>query len=263
MSEKGLAIAKPIDHVTGAVPFAATCSGLQTVELKVSGLRKSTFVIIPAYNEAGAIGATVEPLIAEGYSVVVVDDHSVDETRAVAQKANVHYLRHPINLGQGAALQTGMDFALRQGAEFIVHFDADGQHRAEDISMLLEPLRLGQADVVIGSRFLRAEDWHAVPTFRRMFLRLAVLVNWLLTGVRLSDAHNGFRALTRSAAQQMYLRENRFAHASEIVVQIRHAHLRCEERPTKIVYTSYSKAKGQSLWNAFNIVVDLLLSRVF
>jgi len=221
----------------------------------------SIFVVIPAYNESRAIRSTVEPLIAHGYTVVVVDDHSIDQTCAVLQKLPVYYLRHPINLGQGAALQTGMDFALQQEAEFIIHFDADGQHQAEDISMLMEPLQCGQADVVIGSRFLRWEDRQEVPTFRQLFLRVAVLVNWLITGVRLTDAHNGFRALTRSAAQKIYLRENRFAHASEILVQIRHAKLRYVERPTKIVYTNYSKAKGQSLWNAFNIMVDLLLSR--
>jgi glycosyltransferase involved in cell wall biosynthesis len=223
----------------------------------------SIFVIIPAYNESRAIRSTVEPLIAYGYSVVVVDDHSIDQTRAVLQKLPVYYLRHPINLGQGAALQTGMDFALQQGAKFIIHFDADGQHQAEDISMLLEPLQRGQADVVIGSRFLRWEDRQEVPTLRQLFLRVAVLVNWMITGVWLTDAHNGFRALTRPAAQKICLRENRFAHASEILVQIRHAKLRYVERPTKIVYTNYSKAKGQSLWNAFNIVVDLLLSRFF
>jgi glycosyltransferase involved in cell wall biosynthesis len=223
----------------------------------------SIFIIIPAYNESRAIRSTVAPLIAYGYSVVVVDDHSIDQTRAVLQKLPVYYLRHPINLGQGAALQTGMDFALQQGAEFIIHFDADGQHQAEDIAMLLEPLQRGQADVVIGSRFLRWQDRQEVPTFRRLFLRVAVLVNWMMTGVRLTDAHNGFRALTRSAAQKICLRENRFAHASEILVQIRHAKLRYVECPTKIVYTNYSKAKGQSLWNAFNIVVDLLLSRFF
>lgn len=222
----------------------------------------SIFVIIPAYNESRAIRSTVEPLIAYGYSVVVVDDHSMDQTRAVLQKLPVYYLRHPINLGQGAALQTGMDFALQQGAEFIIHFDADGQHQAEDISMLLEPLQRGQADVVIGSRFLRWEDRQEVPTLRQLFLRVAVLVNWMITGVWLTDAHNGFRALTRPAAQKICLRENRFAHASEILVQIRHAKLRYVERPTKIVYTNYSKAKGQSLWNALNIVVDLLLSKL-
>jgi glycosyltransferase involved in cell wall biosynthesis len=224
---------------------------------------KSTFVIIPSYNESRVIRSTVEPLIDYGYSVVVVDDHSIDQTCAVLQNLPVYYLRHPINLGQGAALQTGMEFALQQGAEFIVHFDADGQHQAEDISMLLKPLRCDQADIVLGSRFLRWEDRQEVPVFRQLFLRVAVLVNWIMTGVWLTDAHNGFRALTRSAAQKIYLHENRFAHASEILIRIRHAKLRYVELPTKIVYTSYSKAKGQSLWNAVNIAVDLFLSRIF
>ena len=223
----------------------------------------SIFIIVPAYNECRAIRSIVESLIGYGYAVVVVDDNSIDQTRAVLQKLPVYYLRHSINLGQGASLQTGMEFALQQGAKFIVHFDADGQHQAEDIPMLLKPLQYGIADVVLGSRFLRWEDRQEIPLFRQLFLRVAVLVNWIMTGVWLTDAHNGFRALTRFASQKIHLRENRFAHASEILMQIRHAKLRYVELPTKIVYTNYSKAKGQSLWNAVNIVVDLFLSRVF
>jgi glycosyltransferase involved in cell wall biosynthesis len=175
----------------------------------------------------------------------------------------IHRLHHEVNLGQGAALQTGMTYAIRKGAEFLVHFDADGQHRAEDISILLEPLRSGDADVVLGSRFLRSEDAAQVPGLRRHLLRAAVWVNTALTGVRLTDAHNGFRAFTREAASRIDLRENRFAHASEILSQIHRQRLRYVERPTSIVYTEYSRQKGQSSWNAIKIVIDMLLRRIF
>jgi len=221
-----------------------------------------TFVIMPAYNEGRALAATLEGLMPYRYSVVVVDDGSKDDTAAVAAEFPVHVVRHPINLGQGAALQTGMTYALRQGAKHIVHFDADGQHNPAEISQLLAPLQRGEADVVLGSRFLRSSDSQAVPLGRRWVLRVSVYVNWLLTGVKLSDAHNGFRALTRTAAERIQLEEDGFAHASEIVAQIRRLKLRYVEHPTGIRYTDYSRAKGQSFWNGFNVIFDLLAGRL-
>lgn len=226
-------------------------------------MNDSIFVVVPAYSEGHVIRSTLQLLIKLNYSVVVVDDGSSDDTWSALTDFPVYALRHPINLGQGAALQTGMTFALQQGAEIVVHFDADGQHRVEDIDVLIEPLRSGEADVVLGSRFLRQADSQAVPPLRRVLLKGAVMVNRLMTGVWLSDAHNGFRALTREAAEKIHLRENRFAHASEIISQIHHLRLHYVERPTTVVYSDYSKAKGQSMWNAFNIVTDLLLRRVF
>lgn len=225
--------------------------------------RKSVFVIVPSYNEQKVIAATLKPLIEAGYSVVVVDDGSSDRTPSIVGRLTVHYLRHPINLGQGAALQTGIDYALRKGAEIIVTFDADGQHRPQDILSLIEPIQKGEADVVLGSRFLRYEHKKDVPLGKRILLKGAILVNILLTGVWLSDAHNGLRALSRQAAEQIRLRENRYAHASEIMIQIRNLKLKHVEVPTRVRYSNYSKSKGQSFWNAFNIMIDLLLRRIY
>jgi len=224
---------------------------------------RDVYVVIAAHNEGRVIRTTVIPLVERGYSVVVVDDASSDDTERQLEGLPVSVLRHGINLGQGAALQSGMQFALRRGARYIVHFDADGQHRVSDIDALLAPLRSGQADVALGSRFLRAEDRAAVPARRRLLLRGGVVVNGLLTGLWLSDAHNGLRALTAQAASRIELRENRFAHASEILNQIRRARLRHVEVPTAIVYTAYSMEKGQSSLNAVKIVIDLLLRRIF
>jgi glycosyltransferase involved in cell wall biosynthesis len=194
--------------------------------------------------------------------VVVADDGSTDDTWAQLNGLGVHRLRHPFNLGQGAALQSAMSYALHRGADYIVHFDADGQHNPDDIESLLAPLIADEADVVLGSRFLREEDWLAVPPQRRRLLRAAVVVNALLTGLWLSDAHNGFRAFTRGAARQIHLYENGFAHASEILVQIRERKLRYVERPTRIRYTDYSQFKGQKATNSINIVLDLLIRRL-
>ncbi len=221
------------------------------------------FVIIPAYNEATVLRSTIQSLIDVNMKIVVVDDNSKDETWSILQNLPVYALRHVINLGQGAALQTGMTFALVKGAQIIVHFDADGQHRAKDIETMIEPILRGEADVVLGSRFLRKEDAFEIPFSRRVTLRVAVLVNGIFTGLWLTDAHNGFRALSREAAGQIHLYENRFAHASEILNQIHHLGLRYVERPTTIEYSEYSRAKGQSLWNAFNILIDILLRKVF
>lgn len=229
----------------------------------MSESHKCTYVVIPAFNEQDVIGATVAPLLEAQYQVVVVDDGSTDGTSAVLNDLPVHRLRHPVNLGQGAAIQTGMEYALQQDAQYIVHFDADGQHAVEDIEMLLGPLRAGQADIVLGSRFLEPEDAKSVPAAKRAALQLARVVNFMLTGVWLTDAHNGFRTMTRRAAEQIALRENGFAHATEILSQIRRKGLRYVECPTHVRYTEYSMAKGQKLSNAFNILFDLVMGRVF
>jgi glycosyltransferase involved in cell wall biosynthesis len=225
-------------------------------------VRSNIFVVVPAYNEADRLEQTLSPLLELGYTVVVVDDGSDDATWAVAVRMPVYALRHPINLGQGAALQTGMDFAVAHGARCVVHFDADGQHDASDIEHMVGPLLEGKADVVLGSRFLTTRDIMHVPRARRQLLRVAVLVNGALTGLWLSDAHNGFRALTAEAAKKIHLNENRFAHSTEILSQIRRQRLRYTERPTTIRYTPDSMRKGQSAWNAVTILVDVLIRKV-
>jgi polyprenyl-phospho-N-acetylgalactosaminyl synthase len=226
-------------------------------------MTSGVFIVMPAYNEGRALAATLNGLMGRRVQVVVIDDGSRDDTAAVAAEFPVHVVRHAINLGQGAALQTGMTYALKCGAKFIVHFDADGQHDAAEIDAMVERLKRDDCDVVLGSRFLRREDSQRVPVTRRIVLRTAVYINWLLTGVKLSDAHNGFRALSRTAAERIALEEDGFAHASEIITQIRRLNLRYVEHPTAIRYTDYSRAKGQSFWNGFNVIFDLLAGRVF
>ena len=169
-------------------------------------------------------------------------------------------LRHPINLGQGAALQTGIRYALSRGAGYIVTFDADGQHRPEDIRVLLDMQVKTGADVVLGSRFLgHAEN---IPRLRRMLLQLAVIYTHITSGVKLTDAHNGLRLLTRRAAERLRIRQDRMAHASEIIDQIGALGLTVVEAPVTIVYTEYSLRKGQKLGNALNILTELFVARL-
>ncbi len=167
----------------------------------MSGYQRDVYVIIPAYNEGKVLAKTLAPLIAADYTIVVVDDGSNDDTWTILQDLPVIALRHHINLGQGAALQTGMTFASQRGAEFVVHFDADGQHQLKDIDTFVTILQERKAEVVLGSRFLNQEDARQVPMSKRIALKMATLVNFLFTGLLLSDAHNGFRAFTGEAAQ--------------------------------------------------------------
>ncbi len=220
------------------------------------------YVVVPAYNEGPVLAATISGLLPYGYSIVVVDDGSVDHCLEMVSDLPVHRLRHPVNLGQGAALQTGVDYAIRCGAQFIVHFDADGQHPAEQIADLLEPLLEGKYDVTLGSRFMRYCDEERVPWFKRLALRIGVQVSGLFTGVWLTDTHNGFRALSRKAACLIRLRENGFAHATEFLDLMRRANLRYQEVPTTITYTDYAIRKGQRLSNGLTIVLDLLMRRI-
>lgn len=224
--------------------------------------RPRVFVIVRAYNESTVIQNTLTELLAHGYEVAAVDDGSTDNTWELMCQLPIHRVRHPINLGAGAAFQTVVEFALRQGAEVLVNFDADGQHRVEDIPVLLAPILAGDAEVVLGSRFLRADDAQSIPLIRRIVLQGARLVNFMFTGMWLSDAHNGLRAMTCDAASCLDLRETGFAYATEMLEQIRRHRLRCVECPTHIRYTEYSLGKGQRLSNAFNIFLDLVVGRM-
>lgn len=220
------------------------------------------FVIIPSYNEGSVLRETILSL-GENYKIVVVDDASSDNTKHVVSDLSVYYLRHPINLGQGASLQTGMDFAYQQGADIVVHFDADGQHNSGDILRFIEKLQKDNLDVVIGSRFIKSEDTVLVPPFKRIVLMVAKFINGLVTGLWLTDAHNGFRVLNRRALKVIQLKENRMAHATEILTQINHHKLHYKELDTRVIYTDYSKQKGQNWTNSFNILFDLIVNRYF
>jgi glycosyltransferase involved in cell wall biosynthesis len=218
------------------------------------------WVVIPAFNEGPVIDNVVGGVRAVCRNVIVVDDCSSDATGTIAQKAGATVIRHPINLGQGAALQTGIFYALSRGAAYVVTFDADGQHRPEDIGGLLETQLKTSADVVLGSRFLgHAEN---IPRLRKMILRVAILVTRVTSGVKLTDVHNGLRLFTRRAAERLRIRQNRMAHASELIDQIGALRLTVAEAPVIIVYSEYSLRKGQKLSNAFNILMELCVARL-
>lgn len=226
-----------------------------------AAIAAATWVVIAAYNEASAIGPVVTELTASFPNVVVVDDGSRDHTAATASTAGATVLQHCINLGQGAALQTGIDYALARGAAFVATFDADGQHRPNDIFGLINRLEETGADVALGSRFLGQTE--GLDPLRRRVLQMAVVFQRLTSGARLTDAHNGLRVFRRNAAALIRIRQNRMAHASELIAQIMAHHLRIVEAPCTIRYTAYSRAKGQKLTGAAEILLDLVIRRMY
>jgi polyprenyl-phospho-N-acetylgalactosaminyl synthase len=216
----------------------------------------SVWIVVPAYNEQSTIRQVVLGLRQFCPNITVVDDFSADLTFTYARSAGARVLQHPINLGQGASLQTGIEFALQNGASHIVTFDADLQHRPEDVPLLIRALIDTGADFALGSRFLgKATN---IGFSRKLVLKAAVLFTRLTTGLRLTDVHNGIRAMTRRGSSAMQIRQNRMAHASEILQQIAKSGLPYIEVPVIVEYTSYSKAKGQRLTNSLNIVLELL-----
>ena len=218
-----------------------------------------TWLVVPLYNEAQVVREVIEDARRTFPHIVVVDDGSRDDSAAQAEAAGAVVVRHPINLGQGAALQTGIRYVLeRTDARYLITFDADGQHSVADAVAMVAAARRENLAIVLGSRFLKGPS--PVGRLKRLVLATAAVVASRTTGMHLTDAHNGLRLLRRDAAEHLNLRQNRMAHASEIIRQLGATGLPWREFPVHIAYTEYSKAKGQSLLNSVNILVDLIFS---
>lgn len=219
-------------------------------------INDDVWVVIPVFNEAQVLEQVVRQTLAVFPNVVCVDDGSRDGSVEAVLRTGAHLVRHPVNLGQGAALQTGLTYARAQrGARYFVMFDADGQHRLEDASAMVAVARSGEADVVLGTRFAQNAD--SVPLLKRIVLRTAVLLSPAGRKLKLTDAHNGLRVLTRPVADDLQITMNGMAHASEIVSYLGRSSWRVREVPVSIRYTEYSRSKGQSLLNGVNILFDL------
>lgn len=221
-------------------------------------VRERTWLVIPLYNEGTVVHDVIAEVIKTFPNIICVDDGSADASAAEAVRAGAYVARHPINLGQGAALQTGITYALSQpGVEYLITFDADGQHRIEDALAMLETAQREDLAFILGSRFLEGKA--ETGTIKKIVLKTAALVTRLRTGAKLTDAHNGLRLLRRDAAAAIKIERNRMAHASEVVSQLLATGLPWKEMPVHIVYTDYSRSKGQSLLNSINILVELIM----
>jgi glycosyltransferase involved in cell wall biosynthesis len=223
-------------------------------------LPPDVFVVVPAYNEAPRIGPVLEGLLEVARTVVVVDDGSRDNTFDVARRYPVWLLRHVVNLGQGAAIQTGITFALQKGALFVATFDADGQHEPRDLLRMYNRLVEEGADYALGSRFLgRTEN---MPWSRWLMLKAAVWFTRVMSGIWVTDTHNGIRMMTRRGAERIHITLNRMEHASEILDQIARSGYRFIEVPVTIRYSVESLAKGQKTTAAVRLAAKLFAERL-
>jgi len=227
----------------------------------IGGDLPATTVVMPVYNEATVVRGVIEELVRAGLTVVAVDDGSRDESAAEIDAAGAIRVTHPINLGQGGALQTGFEAALRfTDAKYVVTFDADGQHQVQDVLGMLAKAEEGGYDVVLGSRFLDGKT--EISPLRRMILKTATKVFNRGSAHKLTDAHNGLRLVTRDVAASIKLAFAGMAHASELEQCLTQPTYRLAEYPVHVLYTEYSRAKGQPLLNSVNILGDILAHRV-
>ena len=206
---------------------------------------KIVTAVIPAYNEQSMIAKVINSL--KGYvdQIIVVNDASIDQTEQLALSTGVLVLNQLVNRGVGASLKTGITLALKQGADIVITFDADGQLQATDIPKLIQPIIEQRADVVIGSR---AEYQKAMPQSRRFYNWLANVVTYLFSNHWVSDSQSGLRAFSKFAAQKINLATDRMEISSEIIGRIKQEHLRLKEISIKPIYTSYSLSKGQNFF---------------
>jgi len=215
------------------------------------------WIVIPAFNEAAVIGEVIADVRSVFDHVVCVDDGSTDGTGETARRAGAHLVRHPINLGQGAAIQTGVEYARKQpGARVFATFDADGQHRVKDVAAMIDRLCAGDVDVVIGTRFSKDQGGSRPPFLKRIVLQTATRLSPSGRRLGLTDTNNGLRVFNKKVADGLDIRMSGMSHANEFVMLIAENHWRVVEQPVEVLYTEYSKSKGQPLLNGVNIIFD-------
>jgi len=213
------------------------------------------WIIVPAFNEAGVIGDVIADLRSVFTNVVCVDDGSADDTGDVALKAGAHLVHHPVNLGQGAAIQTGVEYARRQpGAQVFATFDADGQHRVKDLVTMIDRLGAGDVDVVIGTRF--GPGVTRPPLLKRIVLQTAARLSRRGRRLGLTDTNNGLRVFNKTVADGLDITMSGMSHATEFIMLIAENRWRVAEEPVEVLYTEYSQSKGQPLLNGVNIIFD-------
>ena len=180
---------------------------------------KDTLVVIPAYNEIKNLGKVILDLREYFSNILLVDDGSDDSYDEILKTANIKYVRHLINLGQGAALHTGFAYFLSQvNFEYVVTFDGDGQHRVSDANKMVNAIKKNNLSAVLGSRFIKNNYYSKIPFFKKQILVIAKLYERIFFNINLTDAHNGLRVLRRDLVENLILpiKNNDMSHATEI-----------------------------------------------
>lgn len=226
---------------------------------------KKVFIIIPAYNEEESIENVLKQLqtLYPKFQIVVVIDGARDQTASITRKfRDVIVLEHRLNRGQGAALETGNEYARQHGADIVIHFDADGQFDPHDIPKMIEPILQGDAEIVLGSRFLGT---HNASWLRELVLRGGIIFQWILTGLLLTDAHNGFRVFSKKALDGIQISQDGMAHATEIIEEIARLSLSLKEVPVSVRYFHFLQSRThaqRSIQGSFRILNDIFKKRM-
>ncbi|MEK7166704.1 MAG: glycosyltransferase family 2 protein [Patescibacteria group bacterium] len=224
---------------------------------------KRLLVVIPAFNEEETIGKVLRSLPKQipgkiRVDVLVINDGSQDQTLQISKKMGALVITHLINRGLGAALGTAFSYAKAKGYDWVLTFDADGQHQVTDVVKVLNPLIKNRADVVIGSRLLKKDK---MPILRQIINKLSNVLTWVLFNIWTSDSQSGLRGFNKSALEEIEITSQRMEVSSELFKEISRLKLRKVEVPIQAVYTKYSLSKGQRLSNAPNVFWKLLLQR--
>lgn len=220
------------------------------------------YICLPAFNEASVLSGVIDSLRLEGYcNVCVIDDGSSDGTAEVARRAGAITVSHPINRGAGAAVQTAIELARRNGWKYLLLMDADGQHLSTDIELLTVKMSVADCDIVIGSRFLTPQP--GIPRSRRIFNGIGNQMTNLFCDRNYSDTQSGLRLLNQRAINTLQLRIDGFGFCSEMIHQAEAAGLDITETPISIRYTDYSQSKGQDLPMGFTTAIHFLWNLVF
>lgn len=238
--------------------FSENVSMDKSANSNLAEVLSQTWLVIPLYNEGEVISEVISEAIKTFPNIICVDDGSKDKSGLKALEAGAWVATHSINLGQGAALQTGIDFVLKKtNGKYLITFDSDGQHRIEDALSMIAVAEAEDLGFVLGSRFLSGTA--ETGALKRFVLKTVAFITRMRTGQTLTDAHNGLRLLRRDTAEMIYINQNRMAHASELVDQLLKSGQKWKEIPVHIIYTDYSRSKGQSLLNGINILTELIL----
>mgnify|MGYP000963289202 CR=1 FL=1 len=212
--------------------------------------------VIPAYNESDRIEAVVVRTLPLVDAVIVVNDGSSDATAAVAKKAGAFVLTHVQNCGAGAATMTGLTAARMLGYDMAVTIDADGQHDVSDIPLLIRELNEKRADLCIGNRFGRK---NSIPLVRRCANAIGNCLTFMVTGLWLPDTQCGFKVFGPRALQEIHLTMSGFEFCTEIIREAAQYRWKVISVPTKVVYSEYTLAKGQSFANGLRTAAKILL----
>ena len=218
---------------------------------------KDIYVVVPAFNEQKVIKDIINSLLKKFSNVIVVNDGSNDRTLEIINDLDIKVLSHEINLGVGAAVQTGFDYVSKiPNAKAVITFDADGQHLVDDAVAMAKEILICDEGIIFGTRFPKHSK--NIPKVKRFALKLIAKITDLVTGVTLTDAHNGLKAYKISTIKELELQFSSYSYESELITQVAKKKIDYKEMSTDIKYTSYSIKKGQKLLNGLLIIEDLL-----